>query len=64
MNHEILIETEVQIGKQCKPVQVHSFTKIPPRGEIFVNCLLGKHPQSPLNDTYGVGCAFILNTFT
>ena len=28
------------------------------------DCLLGKHPQSPLNATYGVGCAFILNTFT
>ena len=35
-----------------------------PAGSIFVNCLLGKHPQSPLNATCGVGCAFILNTFT
>ena len=34
------------------------------RGEIFANCLLGKHPQSPLNATCAVGCAFILNTFT
>ena len=35
-----------------------------PSGSIFVNCLLGKHPQSLLNATCGVGCAFILNTFT
>ena len=35
-----------------------------PFGSIFANCLLGKHPQSPLNATCGVGCAFILNTFT
>ena len=35
-----------------------------PSGSIFVNCLLGKHPQSPLNATCSVGYAFILNTFT
>lgn len=35
-----------------------------PSGSVFVNCLLGEHPQSLLNATCGVGCAFILNAFT
>ena len=54
----------LQIGKQCKPVQVHLFTKIPPEEKFSQIACWGKHPQSPLNATCGVSCAFILNTFT
>ena len=52
--------------KVASSVNLYRFTHFLdlPSGSIFVNCLLGKHPQSPLNATYGVGCAFILNTFT
>ena len=52
--------------KLASSVNLYRFTHFLdlPSGSIFVNCLLGKHPQSPLNATYGVGCAFILNTFT
>ena len=54
----------LHIGKQCKPVQVHLFTKIPPEEKFSQIACWGKHPQSPLNATCGVSCAFILNTFT
>ena len=52
--------------KLASSVNLYRFTHFLdlPSGSIFVNCLLGKHPQSPLNATCGVGCAFILNTFT
>ena len=52
--------------KLASSVNLYRFTHFLdfPSGSIFVNCLLGQHPQSPLNATYGVGCAFILNTFT
>ncbi len=32
-------------------------------GSIFANCLLGKHPQSPLNGICDTGYSFILNAF-
>ena len=52
--------------KLASSVNLYRFTHFLdfPSGSIFVNCLLGKHPQSLLNATCGVGCAFILNTFT
>ena len=52
--------------KLASSVNLYRFTHFLdfPAGSIFVNCLLGKHPQSPLNATCGVGCAFILNAFT
>ena len=52
--------------KLASSVNLYRFTHFLdfPSGSIFANCLLGKHPQFPLNATCGVGCAFILNTFT
>ena len=52
--------------KLASSVNLYRFTHFLdlPSGSIFVNCLLGKHPQSPLNATWGDGYAFILNTFT
>ena len=52
--------------KVASSVNLYRFTRLrrfPQRG-IFVNCLFGKHPQSPLNATWGDGYAFILNAFT
>ena len=51
--------------KLASSINLYRFTHFLdfPSGSIFVNCLLGKHPQSLLNATCGVGCAFILNTF-
>lgn len=49
--------------KQWKPDPFPTFHDYP-SGNLCKFSLLGEHPQSPLNDTYGVGCAFILNTFT
>ena len=53
----------LQIGKQWKPDPFPTFHDYH-SGNLCKFSLLGEHPQSPLNDTYGVGCAFILNTFT
>lgn len=53
--------------KVASSVKLYRFTRLrrfPQRGNLCKFSLLGEHPQSPLNDTYGVGCAFILNTFT
>lgn len=32
-------------------------------GSIFKNCLLGQHPQSPLNSICDTGCSFLRNVF-
>lgn len=53
----------LQIRKQWKPDPFPTFYDYL-SGNLCKFSLLGEHPQSPLNDTYGVGCAFILNTFT
>ena len=55
--------TGLQICKQWEPDPSPTFHDYPP-GNLCKFCLLGEHPQSPLNATYGVDCAFILNTFT
>lgn len=55
--------TGLQIRKQWKPDPFPTFHDYP-SGNLCKFSLLGEHPQSPLNDTYGVGYAFILNTFT
>jgi len=65
-NLGIILPAYYRCYKLASSVNLYRFTHFLdfPAGSIFVNCLLGKHPQSPLNATYGVGCAFILNTFT
>ena len=65
-NLGIILPTYYRRYKLASSVNLYRFTHFLdfPSGSIFVNCLLGKHPQSPLNATCGVGCAFILNTFT
>ena len=65
-NLGIILPVYYRRYKLASSVNLYRFTHFLdfPAGSIFVNCLLGKHPQSPLNATYGVGCAFILNTFT
>ena len=65
-NLGIILPAYYRRYKLASSVNLYRFTHFLdfPSGSIFVNCLLGKHPQSPLNATYGVGCAFILNTFT
>ena len=55
--------TGLQICKQWKPDTFPTFHDFP-SGNLCKFSLLGEHPQSPLNSTCGVGCAFILNTFT
>ena len=54
---------ERQIGKQCKPVQVHSFSRFSPSVQSSQICLLREHPQFPLNGICDTGCSFILNAF-
>ena len=49
---------ERQIGKQCKPVQVHSFSRFSPSVQSSQICLLREHPQFPLN---GICDALILS---
>ena len=49
-----------QIGKQWKVVPLPSFSQIALRA-IFSICLLGQHPQSPLNGIFDPGYSFILN---
>ena len=65
-NLGIILPAYYRCYKLESSVNLYRFTHFLdfPAGSIFVNCLLGKHPQSPLNATCGVGCAFILNTFT
>ena len=65
-NLGIILPAYYRRYKLASSVNLYRFTHFLdfPSGSIFVNCLLGKHPQSPLNATCGVGCAFILNTFT
>ena len=65
-NLGIILPVYYRRYKLASSVNLYRFTHFLdfPSGSIFVNCLLGQHPQSPLNATYGVGCAFILNTFT
>ena len=50
-----------KIGKQCKPVQVHPFSRF----SLCVNLrkLLVGDPQSPLNGICDTGYSFILNAF-
>jgi len=55
--------TGLQIRKQWKPDPFPAFHDFP-SGNLCKFSLLGEHPQSPLNATCGVGCAFILNAFT
>ena len=54
-----------KIQKLASSVNLYRFTHFFnfAAGSIFKNCLLGQHPQSPLNNTKGVGCAFVLNDF-
>ena len=52
---------ERQIGKQCKPVQVHSFSRFSPSVQSSQICLLREHPQFPLNGICDTGYSFILN---
>ena len=54
---------ERQIGKQCKPVQVHSFSRFSPSVQSSQICLLREHPQFPLNGICDTGYSFILNVF-
>ena len=54
---------ERQIGKQCKPVQVHSFSRFSLRCNLHKSARWGKRPQSPLNGICDTGCSFILNVF-
>ena len=65
-NLGIILPVYYRRYKLASSVNLYRFTHFLdfPSGSIFVNCLLGQHPQSPLNATSGVGCAFILNTFT
>ena len=65
-NLGIILPVYYRRYKLASSVNLYRFTHFLdfPSGSIFVNCLLGKHPQSLLNATCGVGCAFILNTFT
>ena len=65
-NLGIILPAYYRRYKLASSVNLYRFTHFLdfPAESIFVNCLLGKHPQSPLNATCGVGCAFILNTFT
>ena len=49
-------EVTSQIGKQCKPVQVHSFSRFSPLGQSSQIACWGKHPQAPLNDICDTGC--------
>ena len=65
-NLGIILPVYYRRYKLASSVNLYRFTHFLdfPSGSIFVNCLLGKHPQSPLNATCAVGCAFILNTFT
>ena len=62
----IILPAYYECYKLASSVNLYRFTHFLdfPTGSIFVNCLLGEHPQSPLNATSGVGCVFILNTFT
>ena len=52
------------IHKSASSVNLYRFTYFLdfPSGSIFANCLLGKHPQSPLNGTCDTGCT-IFNRF-
>ena len=65
-NLGIILPAYYECHKLASSVNLYRFTHFLdfPSGSVFVNCLLGKHPQSPSNATCGVGCAFILNTFT
>ena len=65
-NLGIILPAYYERHKLASSVNLYRFTHFLdfPSGSVFVNCLLGKHPQSPLNATCGVSCAFILNTFT
>ena len=65
-NLGIILPAYYERHKLASSVNLYRFTHFLdfPSGSVFVNCLLGKHPQSPSNATCGVGCAFILNTFT
>ena len=55
--------TGLQIRKQWEPDSFPTFHDFP-SGNLCKFSLLGEPPQSLLNATCGVGCAFILNTFT
>ena len=65
-NLGIILPAYYRCYKLASRVNLYRFTHFLdfPFGSIFANCLLGKLPQSPLNATCGVSCAFILNTFT
>ena len=65
-NLGIILPVYYRCYKLASSVNLYRFTHFLdfPSGSIFANCLLGKHPQSPLNATCSVGYAFILNTFT
>ena len=52
--------TGLQIRKQWETDPFPTFHDFP-SGNLCKFSLLGEHPQSPLNATCGVGCAFILN---
>ena len=47
-----------QIGKLASSVNLYRFTHFLELsvGPFFANCLLGKHPQSPLNGICDTGC--------
>ena len=63
---ETILDTKFiisQIGKQCKPVQVHSFSRFSPSVQSSQICLLREHPQFPLNGICDTGYSFILNVF-
>ena len=47
---------ERQIGKQCKPVQVHSFSRFSLRCNLRKFACWDKRPQSPLNGICDTGC--------
>lgn len=52
----VIPEVTLQIGKQCKPVQVHSFSRFSPLGQSSQIACWGKHPQAPLNGICDTDC--------
>ena len=58
----VIPEVTSQIGKQCKPVQVHSFSQFSLLGQSSQIACWGKHPQAPLNGICDTGCT-IFNRF-
>ena len=61
----IILPHIMSVHKLASSANLYRFTHFLdfPTGSIFTNCLLGQHPQSPLNGICDTGCVFILNAF-